>query len=136
MQSIITTFAGDIYIITDKTPDQVSEAIEPHTMVRMPNGSRIHKSSIASIQDYYDYAFQTEQKAMHKRGHYMRRGEWYDNTGHQLGIKTHLERITGKFVPPALKPGHKPQQFDTPVVEARIETPAPLQLGSEEETHG
>lgn len=125
-QSIISTFGGDIYIIRDKTPDQVQELIDAGgDMVRMPNGARVHRKSIATIQDYYDYNFQAEQRSFHKRGHYIKRGEWYDNTGHQLGISAHLERITGE-INKALPPGAKPMIFDKPKVEEP--QPDPLQL--------
>jgi hypothetical protein len=92
--TLITTFTGDIYIIYDKTPDEIMQAIEHVDMVTMPNGSRIHKKSFSSLQSYEDYTFQTEQKARHKKGQYLRNGEWNDNQG-PLGIKAELERITG-----------------------------------------
>lgn len=93
--TIITTFGEDIYIIKDKDPDQVSELIQRGgDMVRMPNGSSINKKSIATIQSYEDYNFQVEQKQRHKKGQYLKRGEWHDHQG-AIGISAHLERITG-----------------------------------------
>lgn len=116
-QSIITTFGGDIYIIRDKNPDQVQDLIDAGgDMVRMPNGARVHRKGIATIQDYHDYNFQAEQKSFHKKGHYIKRGEWYDNTGHQLGLSAHLERITGE-INKSLPPGRAPLQFEKPKVE-------------------
>lgn len=94
--TIIRTFSDDIYIIKDKTPDEVAEAIEGMDDVRMPNGAHIHRKSIASMQDYEDYAFQTDQKVRHKKGQYLRGGKWNDNQG-SLGIDAHLERITGEL---------------------------------------
>lgn len=125
--SIITTFGSDIYIIRDKNPDEVQDLIDAGgDMVRMPNGARIHRKSIASIQDYHDYQFQAEQKSMHKRGNYLKRGEWYDKTDFRMGIDAHLERITGDLNK-VLPPGAKPLQFEKPkaVVEPQ---PEPLQL--------
>ncbi len=124
--SIITTFGGDIYIIRDKTPDQVQDLIDAGgDMVRMPNGARVHRKGIATIQNYHDYAFQAEQRSMHKRGNYIKRGEWYDKTDFRMGISAHLERITGE-VNKALPPGAKPLTFEKPaVVEPQ---PDPLQL--------
>ena len=93
--TLITTFGGDIYII-EKTPDQVTALIEHIEMVRMPNGSRINKKAIASMQSYDDYTFQVEQKHRHKKGQYLRNGEWYDNVG-SLGISAELEKVTGEM---------------------------------------
>ena len=94
-KSIITTFSGDIYII-EKTPDEIEVAIKSVDRVRMPSGSWIHKSSISLIQTYEDYIFQVEQKSRHKKGQFLRSGEWHDNQG-SLGISAHLEKITGKL---------------------------------------
>jgi uncharacterized protein (DUF1330 family) len=106
-QSIITTFGGDIYIIRDKNPDQVQDLIDSGgDMVRMPNGARINKKGIASIQDYEDYNFQADQKVRHKKGQYLKRGGWHDIQG-SLGIDSHLERITGEMLKIA-----KPKTFD------------------------
>lgn len=93
--TLITTFGNDIYII-NKTPDEVTKLIEHIEMVRMPNGSRINKKSIASMQAYDDYMFQVEQKNRHKKGQYLKSGEWNDAQG-SLGIKANLERITGNI---------------------------------------
>lgn len=98
--TIIRTFADDIYIIKDKTPDELHAILEGMDDVRMPNGSYIHRKSIASMQSYEDYTFQTEQKARHKKRQYLHRGEWHDNQG-PLGISAHLERITGELSLPA-----------------------------------
>lgn len=96
MSTIIKTFSDDIYIIQDKTPDEVAKAIEGMDDVRMPNGSYIHRKSIASMQSYDDYTFQTEQKERHKRGQFLRGGKWYDKQG-SLGISAELEKITGEI---------------------------------------
>lgn len=92
--TIIRTFGDDIYIITGMTPDEVAKSIEGMDDVRMPNGARINRKAIASMQDYDDYTFQVDQKQRHKRGQYLHRGEWHDNHG-AVGINAHLERITG-----------------------------------------
>jgi len=138
-QSMITTFAGDIYIIADKTPDQVQDLIDAGgDMVRMPNGAHIHRKSISGIQDYHDYTFQAEQKAMHRKGNYIKRGEWHDHSGFNMGIKAHLERITGDL-PLAIGSGKFPMQFEKPKPDALTEPQPqvePLSLGSAEEEHG
>lgn len=100
--TIIKTFSDDIYIIKGKTPDEVALAIEGMDEVRMPNGAHINRKAIASMQDYQDYAFQTEQKSRHRKGQYLQKGEWNDNQG-PLGITAHLERITGELALPAPK---------------------------------
>ena len=96
MSTIIKTFSDDIYIIKDKTPDEVATAIKGMDDVRMPNGSYIHRKAIASMQSYEDYAFQTEQKERHKKGQYLHGGKWYDKSG-DLGISAQLERVTGEL---------------------------------------
>lgn len=97
LSTVITTFGSDIYIISNKTADQVSSLIETGgDMVRMPNGARVNKKAIATIQDHEDYTFQAEQKMRHKKGQYIRRDEWYDNQG-PLGLDARLERITGNL---------------------------------------
>lgn len=96
--TIIRTFDSDIYIISNKTPDQVRSAIDAGgDMIRMPNGAYIHKKSISTIQDFHDYNFQAEQKAFHKKGNYISRGEWIDHHGVPLGLNAHLERISGNL---------------------------------------
>lgn len=107
VQTIITTFGDDIYIIKDKSPDEIEELIQnfPGDRIRMPNGARVHKKSIATIQDYADYEFQAEQKFRHKRNQYLKGGHWHDQHGN-TGIRSHLERITGeinKSLPPGTK---------------------------------
>lgn len=92
--TLIRTFSDDIYIIRGKTPDEVHAMIDGMDDIRMPNGSYIHRKSIAAIQDYADYTFQTDQRVRHKKGQYLKGGEWHDNYGN-TGIKAHLERITG-----------------------------------------
>lgn len=97
-KSLLTTFDGDIYII-EKTPDEISEIINNQNisdMLRMPNGSRIHKKSISKIQTYEDYSFQTDQKVRHKKGQFLRSGKWNDFTG-PLHIGAGLEKITGEL---------------------------------------
>lgn len=97
-KTLITTFSGDIYIIKDKDPDEISNLLETSgsDLIRMPNGSRINKKSISAIQSYEDYTFQVDQKMRHKKGQYLKRGEWNDNQG-SLGINAHLEKITGEY---------------------------------------
>lgn len=86
-----------MYIINNKTPDQVQDLIDAGgDMVRMPNGSRVHKKSIATIQSYEDYNFQSEQRQRHKKGQYLIKDNWYDGQG-SLGIKAGLDRITGEI---------------------------------------
>lgn len=94
--TIIKTFSDDIYIITGMTPDEVAKSIEGMDDVRMPNGARINRKAIASMQDYEDYTFQVDQKQRHKRGQYLHRGQWNDQQG-PVGISAHLERITGEL---------------------------------------
>lgn len=94
-KTLITTFGGDIYII-EKTPDEVTAIVDRVEMVRMPNGSYINKKSIASMQSYDDYTFQVEQKNRHKKGQYLKSGEWFDGQG-SLGITAGLERVTGNI---------------------------------------
>ncbi len=95
--TIITTFGGDIYIIKGKSPDEVFTSIGSLDMIRMPNGAHISRKGFASVQEYEDYEFQTEQKMRHKKGQYLRRGEWHDHQNGSLGINAHLERITGEL---------------------------------------
>lgn len=105
-QTIITTFGSDIYIIKGKNPDQVAELIASGgDMIRMPNGSHINKKSIAAIQDKADYNFQTEQRRRHKKGQFLKKGEWHDDMG-SMGISANLERITGAL-DPQLPAGNK-----------------------------
>lgn len=103
--SLITTFGNDIYIIRDKTPDEIQDMIDAGgDMVRMPNGARVNKKSIATIQSYEDYTFQVDQRVRHKKGQYLKNGEWCDRDG-SLGINAHLERITGELKVKALASG-------------------------------
>lgn len=103
--TLITTFGNDIYVIRDKTPDDVQDLIDAGgDMVRMPNGARINKKSIATIQSYDDYTFQVDQKVRHKRGQFLKGGEWHDHSG-SLGISSHLEKITGELKVKALASG-------------------------------
>lgn len=96
-KTIIKTFDQDIYIINNKTPDQISDLINSGgDMVRMPNGSSINKKSISAIQSYEDYNFQSEQKQRHKKGQFLINNTWYDGQG-SLGIKAGLDRITGEI---------------------------------------
>lgn len=95
--TIIRTFSDDIYIISNKTPDEIQKTIDAGSdMVRMPNGAYIHKKSIASMQDIEDYNFQTEQKVFHKKGYHIKNNSWHDTHG-ALGINAHLERISGSL---------------------------------------
>lgn len=97
-KSIITTFDGDIYII-EKTPDEIQLIIDNQNisdLLRMPNGSRVHKKSISKIQSYDDYAFQVDQKFRHRKGQFLRSGKWNDNQG-SLGVSAELYKITGEM---------------------------------------
>lgn len=91
-KSLVKTFDNDIYII-EKTPDEIMETIAKLDMVRMPNGSYIHKKSISAIQSYEDYTFQVDQKERHKKNQYLRGGMWWDRQGEVTNA--HLEKITG-----------------------------------------
>lgn len=93
IKTLIKTFDGDMYII-EKTPEDIMDAIKSIDMVRMPNGSYIHKKSICAIQSYDDYSFQVNQKQRHSRGQYIKNGKWYDKVG-SLNISAQLEKITG-----------------------------------------
>ncbi len=105
-QTIITTFGEDIYIVNG-TPDEVVEKIQKGgDNVRMPNGSWINKKAFATYQSYEDYNFQTEQKQRHKKGQFLKSGEWHDHQG-SLGISSHLERITGEIGTKTLLPTPK-----------------------------
>lgn len=95
-KTLIKTFDNDIYII-EKTPDEIMETIQKLDMVGMPNGSYIHKKSISAIQTYEDYTFQVDQKQRHKKGQFLKQGEWNDAVG-PIGISAELERITGPNV--------------------------------------
>lgn len=95
-QTLITTYGGDIYIIKGKTPDEVQAISSTVEKLRMPNGSWISPKSIATMQSYADYNFQTEQKARHRKGHFLKSGEWHDQQG-SLGISSELHRITGEM---------------------------------------
>lgn len=104
--TIITTFGNDIYIIRNKTPDEVQDLIDRggSDMIRMPNGARVNIKSIATIQDYHDYNFQIQQKIYHKKGYYLKEGQWLDRSG-PLGISAQLEKITGDLNIKKLKDG-------------------------------
>lgn len=104
-QSLIKTFDGDMYIISDKTPDEVQALIDAGgDMVRMPNGSRVNRKAIATIQTYEDYSFQSDQKFRHKKNQYLRGGEWNDYQG-PIGVSAELERITGRLAEKQLSGG-------------------------------
>lgn len=106
--TIITLYTSEIYIIYDKTPDEVGEIVaNSGDWVRMPNGARIRPNQIALMQDYQDYRFQTEQKVRHKQGYYIQNGKWFDKTGYNTGMSAELERITG-ILNEKLLPGRKP----------------------------
>lgn len=108
IQTIIKTFSDEMYIIENKTPDEVRDAIDRGgDMVRMPNGAHVHRKSISSLQSFEDYNFQAEQKAFHKKGNYIKRNEWIEYTGIPLGIDAHLERITGDLKNPLLGTNQK-----------------------------
>ena len=56
-KTLIKTFDGDIYIIENKTPEEVIISMGSLDYVGMPNGSFIHRKSISAFQNYEDYAF-------------------------------------------------------------------------------
>jgi len=93
IKTLIKTFDNDIYII-EKTPDEIMDQIKSLDMVGMPNGSYIHKKSISALQSYEDYIFQVDQKNRHKKGQFLKKGEWNDISG-PIGISAHLDKITG-----------------------------------------
>ena len=94
--TVIKTFGDDLYIIRDKTPDEVAAMIEGMDEVRMPNGAHINRKAIASMQSYADYTFQVDQKQRHRRGQFIKNGEWNDHQG-PIGISAQLERIEGEL---------------------------------------
>lgn len=102
-KTLIKTFDGDIYVI-EKSPGEIMELIKGLDMIGMPNGSYIHKKSISALQTYEDYSFQVDQKQRHKKGQYLNKGEWNDQTG-PIGINAELGRITGELK--LLKDGKK-----------------------------
>jgi len=79
--SIIKTFSGEMYIIRDKTPDEVWEMISQQDVIRMPNGDIIRTSGISSVISKESYIFQAEQKTRHKKGQYLRGDSWHDESG-------------------------------------------------------
>lgn len=95
MSALIKTFDDDIYIIKDKTADEVRAMIAGMDEVRMPNGSWVNRKAIAGIQEYEDYQFQVEQKIRHKKGQFIKNGHWND-VGGQIE-NAELERITGSI---------------------------------------
>ncbi len=104
MKTLIKTFSDDIYIIDGKTPDEVIASMQGLEMVGMPNGSYIHRKSIAGVQTYEDYEFQADQKSRHKKGQFLRSGNWNDNGG--VVTTAELFRITGDNIK-QLKDGKK-----------------------------
>ena len=95
-KTLIKTFDGDIYII-EKSPEEIINLIKTLDMVGMPNGSFIHKKSISAIQSYEDYTFQVDQQQRHRKGQFLKRGEWNDQVG-SLGVSAELEKITGTTI--------------------------------------
>ena len=79
--AIIKTYSGEMYIIADKTPDEVYDTIRDQQIVRMPNGDIVKESHIAIVLSYESYRFQAEQKERHKKGQYLRGGRWHDEYG-------------------------------------------------------
>ena len=97
MRTMIRTYSDDIYLIENKTPEQIRQACVGMDWVPMPNGDLIRPASIASLQSYESYAFQADQKSKHKKGQFLKGGQWHDQTG-PLGINAHLETITGDLL--------------------------------------
>lgn len=95
MKTLIRTYGDDIYIIDGKTPAELQQMVETLDFVEMPNGSIINKKSISAYQTYEDYQFQTDQKIRHKKGQYLKHGNWNDSQGEIANAD--LERITGQI---------------------------------------
>lgn len=94
MKTLIKTFDGEIYIVDGKTPEQVILSMGNLDYVGMPNGSFIHRKAISAFMTYEDYAFQTEQKQRHKKGQFLKGGNWNDQ--HGVVSTADLLRITGE----------------------------------------
>lgn len=96
MKTLIRTYDNDIYIVEGKTPKEVQEAVSALDFIEMPNGSIINKKSISAFQTYEDYQFQVDQKNRHKKGQFLRSGNWNDEQG--LVANAALERITSSTI--------------------------------------
>lgn len=101
---IVKTFDGDIYIVEGYTSqEEVDAKLAGLEKARMPNGDIIKTSSIAKIQSFESYRFQSDQRERHKRGQYIAGGNWHDTVG--LIGPARLESISGKVTVPALSSG-------------------------------
>ncbi len=96
MKTLIRTYENDIHIIDGKTPAEILSIIKDQDFVQMPNGSIIHRKSIAALQTYEDYTFQVDQKNRHKKGQFLKSGEWNDEKG--IICTADLFRITGEEI--------------------------------------
>lgn len=93
---IIKLFDGDMYILTGyQSEDEILQKFEGLEWVRMPNGARVKASSIAKVQSFDDYQFQSDQKARHKQGQYLSHDtrSWRDHAGEIA--PSHVQSITG-----------------------------------------
>lgn len=95
-QTVIKTWDGDIYIIKDKTPQEVMEYIHDLDSIEMPDGSFVMKGSISKVQPMKAYEWQAEAKYRHKRGQYIHSGKWYDHQGEVAPAR--LEQVTGDIL--------------------------------------
>lgn len=69
---ILTCWDGDMYILTGyNSAEEIQQRLTGLEWARMPNGSQIKTSSIAKIQSYEDYCFQTDQKWRHKNKQFL-----------------------------------------------------------------
>lgn len=96
MKTLIRTYDNDIYIIDGKSPTEILDSIKDMDFVQMPNGSLVNKKSISTFQTYDDYKFQVEQRIRHKKGHFLKQGNWNDDNGYVATAD--LYKITGDKV--------------------------------------
>ena len=96
MKTLVRTYEGDIYIIDGKSPIELLASVKDQDFIQMPNGSVITRKSISAFQTYEDYQFQTEQKSRHKKGQFIRGGNWNDEQGAVANAE--LEKITSNVI--------------------------------------
>ena len=94
---VVTLWDGDIYILEGyKTVEEIMDRMVGLEWVRMPNGTQIKQSAISKVQEYRDYAFQSDQKSRHKKGQYLGGANletWNDGNG-EIG-RADVKSITG-----------------------------------------
>jgi len=93
LSSIIKTYSGEIYIIQEKTPEEIQLQMEGQNSAVMPNGDVVKTSHIAMITSWESYRFQTEQKERHKKGQWLEGKMWMDMQGEV--IRANLKGVTG-----------------------------------------